>query len=131
MSFCWEMMQEEEENEAGQEMEERETNAVAEDNVCEETEANAEEKDLLVIQMTNTSISLLRGRGCDTENSCEGCHGNQCAVNDIVVVAESSMVTLGESVHCYSPVLTPCSFLVFSSFTNSNNESTFTFHTIC
>lgn len=86
---------EEEKGEAEQELEERETNG-ATDDTCKETEGNEEGNDLLIIQMTNTSISLLRGRGCDNDNPCEGCHGKGCAINDIVVVAQSSTVTLGE-----------------------------------
>ncbi|KAM6943566.1 interleukin-1 family member A [Xenentodon cancila] len=95
MSFCWEMMreEEEEENKVPQELEEGGTNG-DEDNVCQESEDGGGSETLLVIEMTKTSISLLRGRGCDTQNPCEGCHGAGCAINDIVVVAESSMVTL-------------------------------------
>lgn len=78
-------------------MEEEEINETtdAEKDVCQDTNKENEEKgDLLVIHMTKTSISLVSGRGCDTESPCEGCQGTGCRFNDIVVVAESSTVTL-------------------------------------
>ncbi|XP_061596744.1 uncharacterized protein LOC133460187 [Cololabis saira] len=93
MSFSWEMTREEEDNEVPQELEEGEKNG-DEDDVCQDTVDSGEGKELLVIEMTKTSISLLRGRGCDTQNPCEACHGAGCAINEIVVVTESSTVTL-------------------------------------
>ncbi|XP_077420052.1 interleukin-1 family member A [Vanacampus margaritifer] len=59
-----------------------------------EDEENKQESDLLVVTMTETCFSVLRGRGCDTGSSCRGCHGAGCTLNDIVMVAKSSTVTL-------------------------------------
>ncbi|XP_061743159.1 uncharacterized protein LOC133542915 [Nerophis ophidion] len=50
--------------------------------------------DLLVVSMTKTSISVIRGRGCEAGSSCTGCHGTGCTLNDVVMVSESSTVTL-------------------------------------
>ncbi|XP_028257889.1 uncharacterized protein LOC114433494 [Parambassis ranga] len=96
LSFCWEMTREEdvEKNEEGQEEEEKETGGVKEDVCKPEYEENGESSDLLVIEMMKTSISLVRGRGCDPGSPCEGCHGTGCIFNDVVVVAESSTVKL-------------------------------------
>lgn len=43
--------------------------------------------DLLIVSMKKTSISVVRGRGC-TETG--------CTVNEVVMVAQSSKVMLGE-----------------------------------
>ncbi|XP_072770928.1 pirin isoform X3 [Nerophis lumbriciformis] len=50
--------------------------------------------DLLVVSMTKTSISVIRGRGCEAGSACKGCHGTGCTLNDVVMVSESSTVTL-------------------------------------
>lgn len=99
LSFSWEMTREEdlEKNEVGQKGEEKETGGVEEDVLKSENGENGETCDLLVIEMTKTSISLVRGRGCDPGSPCEGCNGTGCIFNDVVVVAESSTVKLGES----------------------------------
>lgn len=56
-----------------------------EEDVCQsENEENGE--NLLVISMMKTSISVVKGRGCDDGTTC----------HDVVMVAESSTVTLGE-----------------------------------
>ncbi|KAM9861435.1 uncharacterized protein ACBR49_006426 [Aulostomus maculatus] len=57
-------------------------------------ENTEQEKDLLVVAMMKTSISVVRGRGCSSESMCGGCHGTGCTLNDMVIVAESSTVTL-------------------------------------
>ncbi|XP_070775922.1 uncharacterized protein [Enoplosus armatus] len=63
--------------------------------ICQDAnEENGEGRDLLVISMMKTSISVVRGRGCDTGSTCPGCHGTGCTFNDVVVVTESSTVTL-------------------------------------
>ncbi|XP_069553688.1 uncharacterized protein [Brachyistius frenatus] len=93
LSFCWEMTKEDDlqENEGGKEGEEKETEGGEED-VCQvENEKNG---DLLIIEMTKTNISVVRGRGCDAGSPCQGCNGTGCTFNDIVMVAESSTVTL-------------------------------------
>nr|BAM66992.1 interleukin 1 beta like 2 [Paralichthys olivaceus] len=90
LSFCMEMRREEE-NEVVEESEE----------VCPGKDAgqgedmeNGEEKDMLIVTMTKTSISIVTGRGCGIESSCEGCNGKGCNFNDVVIVSESSTVSL-------------------------------------
>lgn len=98
LSFCMEMRREEEleGNEVGQEGEERKDGGFEED-VCQaEKEENGEGGGFLIVSMMKTSISVVRGRGCDTGSPCQGCHGTGCTFNDVVVVTESSTVTLGE-----------------------------------
>ncbi|XP_070818856.1 uncharacterized protein [Chaetodon trifascialis] len=89
LSFSMEMRREDEED--GQEGEGREDVGDEED-VCKAE--NVEGGDLVIVSMTNTSISVVRGRGCDDGSPCQGCHGTGCTLNDVVVVAESSTVTL-------------------------------------
>ncbi|KAM4744609.1 uncharacterized protein FYW61_000627 [Anableps anableps] len=90
LSFSWEMTREKDTEEGDK----NETTDSAGD-VCQDmNKENGESQDLLVIHMTNTSISLVRGRGCDTGSPCEGCQGTGCAFKDFVVVAECSTVTL-------------------------------------
>ncbi|KAK2853828.1 hypothetical protein Q5P01_006489 [Channa striata] len=50
--------------------------------------------DLLIVAMKKTSISVVTGRSCDSGSPCEACHGTGCSFNDVVVVTESSTVTL-------------------------------------
>ena len=95
LSFSWVMMREEE-SIVGPEGEEEATSGIEEDICQDENEENEKGGDLLVIQMTKTSISVVSGRGCDVGSPCTGCHGTRCTFNDIIVVAESSTVTVGE-----------------------------------
>ncbi|XP_062303000.1 interleukin-1 family member A [Osmerus eperlanus] len=50
--------------------------------------------DMVLVAMTNTTISVVRGRGCDSGSPCHDCGGTGCTFNDVVVVAGSSNVTL-------------------------------------
>ncbi|KAJ8282478.1 hypothetical protein COCON_G00049970 [Conger conger] len=50
--------------------------------------------DLLLVSMTKTSISIVKGRGCDAESPCHDCGGTKCNFNDVVMVAKSSELTL-------------------------------------
>lgn len=69
-----------------------------EEGVCQpEDEENRQEKDLVIVSMTKTSITVVSGRSCDSESSCKGCHGTGCTLHDVVMVTESSKVTLGKS----------------------------------
>lgn len=97
LSFSMEMMREEdlEKNDVGQEGEGKE-DGDKEDGCQAENEENGVGGDLLIVSMTKTSISVMRGRGCDSGSPCQGCHGTGCTFNDVVVVAESSEVVLGE-----------------------------------
>lgn len=47
---------------------------------------NGEGGDLVIVSMKKTSITMVSGRGCTDEG---------CAVNEVVLVAQSSKVTLG------------------------------------
>lgn len=90
LSFSMEMKREDE-NEVG----EGEGDGDIVEDVCQA--GNEENADgLLVVAMKRTTISVVRGRGCDTESPCEGCHGIGCSFDDVVMVAESSTVTLGK-----------------------------------
>ncbi|XP_042264176.1 interleukin-1 family member A [Thunnus albacares] len=96
LSFSMEMKREgdQEESEWSKEGEGREDGGI-EGNVCQpEDEENGQETDLLIISMTQTSIAVVKGRGCEDGGTCHGCHGVGCTFKDVVMVAESSMVTL-------------------------------------
>uniref|UniRef100_A0A8C4I0X5 Interleukin-1 beta n=2 Tax=Dicentrarchus labrax TaxID=13489 RepID=A0A8C4I0X5_DICLA len=96
LSFSMEMRREEdlEDNEVGQDSEGREDLGIEEDVCKAENEQNGEGSGLLIVSMTKTSISVVRGRGCDVGSPCQGCHGTGCTFNDVVVTAETSTVTL-------------------------------------
>ncbi|XP_072321394.1 uncharacterized protein [Eucyclogobius newberryi] len=61
-----------------------------EEDVCEE---EGEPTDYLVVSMKKTTISVMVGRGC-SEEPCHECRQTECHYNDIVMVTESSSVTL-------------------------------------
>ncbi|XP_035484045.1 uncharacterized protein LOC118302193 isoform X2 [Scophthalmus maximus] len=66
-----------------------------EEEVCrEENEENGEKRDMLIVTMTKTNISVVKGRGCNSASPCKGCHGIGCSFNDVVMLSESSTVTL-------------------------------------
>ncbi|XP_061526763.1 interleukin-1 family member A isoform X1 [Phycodurus eques] len=96
LQFSMEMVREENLQQSGSDLGgDAEENGGAEDDICPaEDETNKLESDLLVVTMTETSFSVLRGRGCDAESACGGCHGTGCTLNDIVMVAKTSTVTL-------------------------------------
>ncbi|XP_054900791.1 uncharacterized protein LOC129369429 isoform X2 [Poeciliopsis prolifica] len=84
LSFSWELTREEDAEEG-----EKNGTTDSEENVCQDVcKENGESRDLLVIHMTNTSITVVGTRGCSE------CEETGCTVNDIVMVAESSTVTL-------------------------------------
>uniref|UniRef100_A0A3Q2YF55 Interleukin-1 beta n=1 Tax=Hippocampus comes TaxID=109280 RepID=A0A3Q2YF55_HIPCM len=96
LEFSMEMVREEvlQQNESGLRGD-KEEYGDAENNLCPaEDEEKKRESNLLVVTMTETSFSVLRGRGCDSGSDCRGCHGTGCTLNDIVIVAKSSKVTL-------------------------------------
>ncbi|XP_007560210.1 PREDICTED: uncharacterized protein LOC106914636 isoform X2 [Poecilia mexicana] len=83
LSFSWELKREEDTEEG-----EKNEPTDIEGNVCEDMcKENGESRDLLVIHMTNTSIAVVGSRGC------EEFEGTGCTVDDIVLVADSSVVT--------------------------------------
>ncbi|XP_033485040.1 interleukin-1 family member A [Epinephelus lanceolatus] len=122
LSFSMEMRREEdlEENGVGQEEEGKEDGDILED-VCSagnnvENVENGERGDLFIISMKKTSISVVRGRGCNAGSPCQECHGAGCTFNDIVVVAESSKVVLvprgGDSFKQLKSLKTPVEHVV-------------------
>ncbi|XP_030271237.1 uncharacterized protein LOC115580750 [Sparus aurata] len=64
------------------------------EDACKDAENGEGTSDLLIVTMTQTSISVVSGRGCEDGSPCQGCHGSGCTLNDVVVVAESSTVVL-------------------------------------
>ncbi|KAJ8351845.1 hypothetical protein SKAU_G00233210 [Synaphobranchus kaupii] len=50
--------------------------------------------DLLLVSMTKTSISIVKGRGCNADSPCDDCGGTGCNFSDVVMVAESTKLTL-------------------------------------
>lgn len=55
---------------------------------CKSDDAeNGEGGDIVIVSMKKTRISVVKGRGCTDEG---------CTVNEVVLVAQSSKVTLGE-----------------------------------
>ncbi|KAK5874192.1 hypothetical protein PBY51_019163 [Eleginops maclovinus] len=96
LSFSMEMRREEdlEENAVEQDGSKKEDGGI-EENVCgAENNEYGERGDLLIISMSKTSISVVRGRGCESGSPCQGCHGTGCTFNDVVMVSESSKVVL-------------------------------------
>ncbi|KAG7234633.1 hypothetical protein INR49_004158 [Caranx melampygus] len=96
LSFSMEMRREDEEGdgEGEGEGEEGEDGGLLEDVCKEETEVDGGNKDLLVVTMKKTSVSVVRGRACNPNSPCQGCNGVGCMYNDVVMVTESSTVTL-------------------------------------
>lgn len=94
-SFSMEMRREEDLEENGVEQEGGKEDGGLEEDVCgAENQEYGEGEDLLIISMKKTSISVVRGRGCDSGSPCQGCHGTGCTFNDVVMVSESSKVVL-------------------------------------
>ncbi|XP_029354068.1 uncharacterized protein LOC115040989 [Echeneis naucrates] len=89
LHFSMEMMREEgnkeEDDDGGKQDDQR-------DDVCEVV--NEDKRDLLIVAMKKTSISVVKGRACNPKSPCQGCHKAECTYNDVVMVAESSTVTL-------------------------------------
>ncbi|XP_061133304.1 uncharacterized protein LOC133153202 isoform X1 [Syngnathus typhle] len=91
--FSKEMVRQEDLQQSDLRGDEEENGAV--DQLCPAEDGQNEwESNLLIVTMTETNFSVLRGRGCDAGSSCRGCHGTGCTLNDIVMVAKSSTVTL-------------------------------------
>ncbi|KAM7015206.1 uncharacterized protein LKV04_014845 isoform 2-T2 [Tautogolabrus adspersus] len=95
LSFRMEMKREEdlEKNKAGHEEEDKGDGSEEEDCHAENGQ-NGKGGDLLVISMVKTTISVVRGRGCDMSSPCGGCQGTGCTYNDVVVVSETREVVL-------------------------------------
>ena len=65
-----------------------------------EEEATGEEEGegcgVLVVKLTNASISVVKGRGCDAGCPTLECQGTGCRFKEVILVANSSTVTQGE-----------------------------------
>lgn len=85
-----------EDNEVGQEGEGWEDEGTEEGVCSAENGKNGEGGGLVIVSFQKTSISVVRGRGCEGECACKDCDGTGCNVNDVVVVAASSRVMHGE-----------------------------------
>ncbi|XP_032358762.1 uncharacterized protein il1fma [Etheostoma spectabile] len=117
LSFRMEMRRETDlENEVGQEGEVKEDVGIEEDICQAKNEVNGERGDMLIVSMKKTNISVVRGRGCDSESPCKGCHGTGCTFNDVVLVSESSQVVLvprgGDSFKQLKSLKTPVEHVV-------------------
>ena len=55
-----------------------------------------EQLGMLVVKLTNTSISVVKGRGCQEGCPNKDCPGTGCSFNEVVIVTHQSTVTLGE-----------------------------------
>ncbi|KAK7912941.1 hypothetical protein WMY93_013152 [Mugilogobius chulae] len=62
-----------------------------EEDVCEEQQ---EQSDFLVVSMKKTTISVIKGRSCDPTHPCHECQESKCLYDEVVMVTESSSVTL-------------------------------------
>ncbi|XP_024151550.1 interleukin-1 family member A isoform X1 [Oryzias melastigma] len=80
MSFSWKMKRE-------KELEQHQ-------NIKNEVNKGVETSDLLVIKMRKTTVSVMIGRGCPSKSKGMDIPRTSCAVEEIVLVAESSNVTL-------------------------------------
>lgn len=90
LSFSMEMRKRDEdmeESEVRQGSMSRENERVKEGSCNADEGENGEGADLVIVAMKKTSISVVRGRGCTDTG---------CTVNEVVLVAQSSKVMLGE-----------------------------------
>ncbi|XP_071345503.1 uncharacterized protein [Trachinotus anak] len=88
LSFSMEMTREEEDEEKDEGGEDGDLQV----DVC--NAENEEKGDMLIVAMKKTSVSVIKGRACNPGSPCQGCNGTGCSFNDVVMVAESSTVTL-------------------------------------
>ncbi|XP_078800431.1 uncharacterized protein LOC144990948 isoform X1 [Oryzias latipes] len=79
MSFSWKMKR-------GEELEQNQ-------NTENEVFQDVEMRDLLVINMKKTSISVVIARGCSNMSHGVNCTDTKCTIKEIVLVAEASTVT--------------------------------------
>lgn len=102
LTFTLEMRREDDWEESGEgQGEESGEGAKPEEDFClSEIEKNGDGGDLLIVSMKTTRISVLKGRGGEDGSPCQ-----DCTVNNVIVVAESSTVTLGEWACTSSPVV--------------------------
>ncbi|KAJ3592956.1 hypothetical protein NHX12_005294 [Muraenolepis orangiensis] len=70
---------------------------------------------LLVVKLTNTSITVIKGRGCQDGCPSRDCQGTGCTFNEVVMVTNSSTVTLvpGDT----------CSFMMYKEMANVSLEN--------
>lgn len=89
LSFHMEMWRKEdlEGSKAAPKSESRDKEGMKEGGCKTDDAENGEGGDFVIVSMKKTSISVVRGRGCTDAG---------CTVNEVVLVAQSSKVTLGE-----------------------------------
>lgn len=89
LSFCMEMRRNEdmEESEVKPGSMSRENEGIKEGSCKADDGESGEGGDLVIVAMKKTSISVIRGRGCTDTG---------CTVDEVVLVAQSSKVMLGE-----------------------------------
>lgn len=54
------------------------------------------DEDILLVSMTNTSIAIVRARGCNPQNPCSNCGGTGCTLSDIIMATKQSTFASGE-----------------------------------
>lgn len=99
LTFNMEMSREDDWEEDGSESHEGNSGEASEsqEKFCSsQREQNGTDGDLFIVSMEKTTISVLKARGGEDGCGCLGCLEGNCLVNDVIVVAESSRVTLGK-----------------------------------
>ncbi|MGH0164711.1 UNVERIFIED_CONTAM: hypothetical protein FKN15_047478 [Acipenser sinensis] len=61
-------------------------------------EGRCEAEDLLVVSLSETSVTIVRGRGHERPpgTRCSTCHSKNCNLHDAVVLSKASTLTLGQ-----------------------------------
>lgn len=95
LTFDMEMTREDEQREDESARQEGGPGEAAEEELCSgQREDRGVEQDLFIVSMMKTRISVLRARCGDGSCGCVGCPEENCSLNDVIVVSESSKVTL-------------------------------------
>lgn len=105
LTFNLEMTREDEWKEDGSERQEGSSGEASEEKFCaSENEENGKGRDLFIVSMMKTRISVLKARCGEGGCTCLGCLEDNCFMNDVIVVAESRTVTLGKGVFCSTDI---------------------------
>ncbi|KAI4875049.1 hypothetical protein NFI96_014255, partial [Prochilodus magdalenae] len=65
-----------------------------EPDVCEwESDDIEEDQKILLVCMNETRLTVMKGRGCDSDNPCHNCGTNRCNYNEVVVTADARQIT--------------------------------------
>lgn len=101
LTFHMEMTREDDWKEDESERQEGSSGEGSEEKFCSsKNQENGKGQDLFIVSMMKTRISVLKARGGEGGCTCLGCLEDNCFMNDVIVVAESSTVTLGKGVFC-------------------------------